>query len=485
DIKLPLRDEQGQVVGVVGLAEDVTERLRAERDLQTQRRLLQAVFDAVPFWITVRDRQGHLRMVNRRLAADYGREPEDFVGHSIAQDRFMTDEEKTRIEATVQEMRQTQRPVVAPEVPVTLPGNKKILLRMVQIPLFDNNGWFDGSVGLGEDITDRRKAEAALLQTQKLESLGVLAGGIAHDFNNLLVTILGNASLALLKLPGGTPAHEELSQIELAGQRAADLCRQLLSYAGKSRMEMEATNLNALVQEMPQLLKVSLPKGVTVNFNLAPTLPAVNGDPTQIRQVLMNLVINAGEAIGERTGVITISTGVLQADHAYLALAHMEPDPPEGPYVFLEVSDTGIGMSPETQARIFDPFFTTKFTGRGLGLASVLGIIRSHKGGLKVYSELGVGTSFKVLLPAAEHPQPAPERPPAEGPWRGSGTVLVVDDEASIRSVTRRMLAHLGFEVLEAADGQQALAALREHRDAVKLVVLDLTMPNMSGAETL
>ncbi len=482
-IKLPLRDESGGIAGVVALAEDVTERRRDLAELSAHRRLLQAVFDALPLWLTVRDKEDRFVIVNRRMAQAYGRDPQDFLGRVVAADPAQP--EAAAISSLLDEVRRTHQPALVPEVRLTLPGGERPLLRIVMVPLFDASGAFDGTIGLGEDITERKRSELALLQAQKMESLGVLAGGVAHDFNNLLVTILGNASLALLKLPADTPAREELGQIELAGQRAAELCRQMLSYAGRSRMEVEAVTINTLVQEMTQLLRVSLPKGVSIAFRLGENLPAVQADPTQIRQVVMNLVINAGEAIGERAGTITLTSGTLEADREYLSLAHMDKDSEPGSYLFLEVSDTGSGMSPETLARIFDPFFTTKFTGRGLGLASVLGIIRSHKGGLRVYSELGVGTSFKVLLPAAGAVAVPPNEEPWVASWRGSGGVLVVDDEESIRSVALRMLQHLGFEVQLAASGEEALAQLRAGQALPSLVLLDLTMPGMSGEETL
>ncbi len=484
-IKLPLRDEQDRTIGIVGLSEDVTQRRRAEHDLQTNRRLLRAVFDAVPFWLMVRDRTGRATLVNRRMAEDYGVQPEAFLGKTMQEDPHLSAQEKTALEAIDAEVMRTLRPMGVPELSLTLPGERVRLLRLVSIPLFDEAGEREGVLVLAEDITERKRSEQALLQAQKMESLGVLAGGIAHDFNNLLVAILGNASLALLKLKEAAVGFPELKQIELAGQSAADLCRQMLAYAGKGPLEMQRVDVNQLVQEMTQLLRVSLPKGVVFTFRLADTLPPVQGDPTQIRQVIMNLVINAGEAIGDKQGNITLTTGTQLADREYLERSHAAPDAVEGRYVFLEVSDSGHGMGPETLARIFDPFFTTKFTGRGLGLASVIGIIRGHLGALRVYSEPGVGSAFRVLLPEATAAVPADTAAPPFGRWEAGGRVLVVDDEADVLDVAQRMLTHLGFTVLPASSGAEALALLRADREPLRAALIDLTMPGLSGEEVV
>ena len=238
---------------------------------------------------------------------------------------------------------------------------------------------------------------------------------------------------------------------------------------------------------MLHLLRAAIAKNVVLHFNLADHLPAVVADATQIRQVLMNLVMNASDAIGERSGTIAISTGTVRADRAYLDATFMAQDVPAGDYVWIEVSDTGSGMSPETQARMFEPFFTTKFTGRGLGLAAVLGIVRGHKGALKVYTELRKGSSFKLLLPAATAASQAPspsERAPA-GPFSAGRTILVVDDEAAVRKVARDLLSHLGFRTLLAENGDAALALYRDRVAEIACVLMDLTMPGLDADETL
>ena len=332
--------------------------------------------------------------------------------------------------------------------------------------------------------TEKQALERKLQEAQKLESLGVLAGGIAHDFNNLLTGVLGNASLARMDLPAESPLQPLLEQIESAAMRAADLCKQMLAYSGKGRFVIQRLDLNALIEDTTRLLQVSISKRAVLKFNLADALPAVLGDATQLRQVVMNLVINASEAVGEKSGFISITTGLTRADRAYLAGTFYAPDLPEGDYVYLEVADNGGGMPPEVQARIFDPFFTTKFTGRGLGLAAVLGIVRGHKGALKVFSEAGWGTTFKILLPCADGPaEVSGAATPALAGWHGSGIALVVDDEETVRVTTARMLEALGFSTRLADNGRAGVEEFRAASGDIALVVLDLTMPHMDGEE--
>lgn len=340
------------------------------------------------------------------------------------------------------------------------------------------------------DMTDlksaeekRHRSEQQMLHVQKLESLGVLAGGIAHDFNNILLAIMGNTSLALQRVDQGSPLEQHLLQIEKASEKAADLARQMLAYSGKGRFVLEALDLNRLVREMTSMLEVSLSKKAVLRFHLAEELPGIVADPTQIRQIIMNLAINASEAIGEKSGEIAIATGTLLCDSHYLADTWLDEHLPEGRYVYLEVTDNGCGMNKETVDRIFEPFFTTKFTGRGLGMAAILGIVRGHKGVIKIYSEPGRGSSFKILLPATESAVLPPAAVNMAEGWRGAGTVLLVDDEDSVRDVASAMLHELGFEVISAADGREALELYRRHGEGIALVLMDLNMPNLSGEE--
>ena len=339
-------------------------------------------------------------------------------------------------------------------------------------------------VAIRADITERKLAEESIRQSQKLESLGVLAGGIAHDFNNLLTSILGNCNLGSMVLPEDSPALPYLDQIEKATLRAADLSRQMLAYAGKGKVVIQRVDLNRLVHEMTELLSVSLSKKALIRYDLAPVLPEIMADPTQMQQVAMNLVTNASEAIPEGvSGSITLRTGELMVEKNYMTVTSLPVGLTPGRYVTLEVSDTGCGMTPEVIAKIFDPFFTTKFTGRGLGLSALLGIVRSHGGALKVYSEPGRGTSMKVFLPSADPAGVEGGVRSGAVPWRGSGTLLVVDDETDARAVARAMGTHMGFQVLEASDGEEAVSLFQQRHGEIRLVLMDLTMPKMDGRE--
>ncbi len=360
-------------------------------------------------------------------------------------------------------------------------------------PLRDAQGRPAGLIGVAVDITSREKAERErraiehkLLDTQKLESLGLLAGGIAHDFNNLLMAILGNASLAALELAPGSATLDTVRRIEGAARRAADLTRQLLAYSGKGRFVTGPVDLNSVIQEMGELLRVSVSKQVSLRYGLSRELPAVQADATQLRQVVMNLIVNASEAIGEREGAISLSTGIFHASAEYLGASFQGEGLAPGEYIFLEVCDTGAGMDEAMRARVFDPFFTTKFTGRGLGLAAVLGIIRGHGGAIRVESAPGKGATFRLLFPpSARAAMPAPREPPAALPWRGKGRVLVIDDEGDVRSVAARMLEKLGLTAVQEESGPAGTARFREDPGAYVCVLLDMTMPQISGTEVL
>jgi signal transduction histidine kinase/CheY-like chemotaxis protein len=329
--------------------------------------------------------------------------------------------------------------------------------------------------------SEQGRLEAQIRHTQKLESLGVLAGGIAHDFNNLLVGILGHAGLALGQLPAASEALASVQQIQVAAQRAAQLTNQLLAYSGKGRFVTARFSLNEVVLEMQQLLATAISNKSELVTQLDPELPEIEADPGQIRQVVMNLITNASDAIGRADGRITVRTGVVAATVDDLRESYLDEQLPPGRYVFVEVADTGVGMDEAIRSRIFDPFFTTKFTGRGLGLAVVLGIVRSHRGAIRVDSQVGRGTTFQVLLPAAATAAGAAPAAEPEAFESGSGLVLVVDDEESVRQVAGAILEQAGFQVLSAADGASALELLQ--RQPVRAMLLDLTMPHMRGDE--
>ena len=364
---------------------------------------------------------------------------------------------------------------------------------------FDETGKALISVGVVHDITDQKKVELdrlnfekQILQTQKLESLGVLAGGIAHDFNNILMGILGYADLALSDMDSIDPAREFVQGINDSSKKAAGLVKQMLAYSGKGKFSLEPIDLNHLIDSTIQMLNVSISKNAVLRFNYSSTPVFLEGDPSQIRQIIMNLVINASDAVGKKSGIIAVTTGSMYCDREYIKgtgfeaqVAHTA-EISEGMYTFVEVADTGAGMSEQTLARIFEPFFTTKFTGRGLGLSAVLGIVGGHHGMVKIYSEEGKGTTFKVLFPLFESVAKASAMDDVDvvdHKWRGEGTFLIADDEEAVRTVGKHMLKRLGYEVLTAADGREAIEIYKENQTDIVGVLLDLTMPHKDGAE--
>jgi nitrogen-specific signal transduction histidine kinase len=336
-----------------------------------------------------------------------------------------------------------------------------------------------------EDITAIRRFEDELRQSQKMEAIGHLAAGVAHDFNNLLTGIMGHASLALDGLPKRDRRRSALEQVIQDGQKAADLTRQLLAYAGKGRTFLKRVDLSQVAIETSRLIQASIPEQVQLQLDLDKHLPPLLADPAQMQQVLMNLVINGAEAIGEAGGRVLVRTGRQRVTRERLPDLPPNQTAEPGEYVYLEVQDTGSGMDEQTRSRIFDPFFTTRFMGRGLGLAAVLGIVRQHKGVVQVHSVPGRGSTFRVLLPAGDEVSPRI----ADGEhWRrlrGSGTVLVVDADEVIRSFGRAALERHGYRVLLAQDGPEAVRLFQEAPREIGLVLIDMAMPGMNGLETL
>ncbi len=343
------------------------------------------------------------------------------------------------------------------------------------------------------DITQRKQAEKEhaefekqIQSTQRLESLAILAGGVAHDFNNLLTGILGNSDLALLETPPGSEAREYIEDIQKTAVRAAELCNQMLAYSGKAHFVVEALDLNHIIEETAHLLRNSVLKTAALRYSLAPDLPPLKGAGNQIRQVVLNLVTNAAEAFGAGKGKITITTGVTPCDRTILSRAVANDHLPEGDYIYLEVTDNGVGMESSMLETIFDPFFTTKFSGRGLGLAATLGIVRGHKGAIIVKSTKGKGSTFRVLFPCTqatisktvdEHSNMGDLQQPAK--------VLVVDDDDSVRVVTQRCLERMGLHVITANDGKEGVEVFGRVKDELSLAIVDLTMPHLNGVEVV
>ncbi|QXE88968.1 response regulator [Geomonas subterranea] len=463
------------------LQTEVVERKHAEQALLASEEKLRSIFASLTDVILVLDAEGRYLEIAPTSTKRLYRPPDELVGRKIPD--VFPGELADFFVSTIRKALAAGKTITV-DYPLVIQGEEI---------------WFTGNVTpmpgdrviwSAHDITQRKRAEEErlklekqMLHAQKLESLGVLAGGIAHDFNNILTVIVGNTDLALMRLAPESPVIDNLRRIETAAARASDLAHQMLAYSGKGHFVTEELDLNRLVEEMGQMLSVSVSKKAQLVYNLGRPLPSITGDATQIRQVLMNLVINASEAIGDESGIITISTGRLECTEPYFNGGWLSDPIQPGLYAYVEVSDNGCGMDRETMAKIFDPFFTTKFTGRGLGMAAVLGIVRGHLGAIRVYSEPEKGSTFKVILPAdgaavePHHAESAPEQA-----WRGSGTVLLIDDEDTIRALASEMLGELGFEVVTAADGREGMEIFRSRNDIV-LVLLDLTMPHMDGEQ--
>jgi PAS domain S-box-containing protein len=427
------------------------------------------------------DAAGSTTFVNAPMAAMLGCTVEGMLGRHLFD--FMDAEARREAEANL--ARRRQGVVERHDFRLRHADGSDVWTTMATNPLLDDEGHYVGALALCTDRTAARVQERKVQHAQKLESLGVLASGVAHDFNNLLVGILGNTDLALDALPSASPIRPMLEDVRAASTRAAAFTRQLLDYSGQGRFVVERLQLNDLVDELGRLLSSVLSKRAVLRFELDPRLPLVEGDVAQLQQILMNLLTNASDALDGQDGVITVSTRVVDADQLDASMTYLDGPLLAGAYVCLQVTDTGCGMSAATRDKIFDPFFTTKFTGRGLGLAAVLGILRSHRGAVAVASEPGEGTTFQVLLPSAGGaPLTASAvSVPGPAPAARAGTILVADDEAMIRKVTALVLEEAGFQVLLARDGQDAVDQFAAHADQIVAVLLDMTMPRLNGEE--
>ena len=463
------------------LQTEVAERKHAEEALAASEIKFRSIFASLTDVIMILDAEGRYLEIAPTNTNRLYRPPDELIGRRIADvfPKEIADFFVSTIKRTL-----SSGKITSVDYPLTIGGDEIWFTGNVTPMSANQVVWSARDItGRKQSEDERLKLEKQMLHTQKLESLGVLAGGIAHDFNNILTAIVGNADLALMRLNPESPAIENLHRIETAAARASDLARQMLAYSGKGRFVIEELDLNRLVEEMGHMLDVSISKKCVLRYNCYRPLPAMTADATQIRQIVMNLVINASEAIGDQSGVISITTGCLECTDAYLKDAWLSDQIPEGLYVFLEISDTGCGMSKDILSKIFDPFYTTKFTGRGLGMAAVLGIVRGHKGAIKVYSETGKGTTFKILFPAGTMPAELfNDKDGLAKDWQGSGTVLLIDDEETIRALGSEMLKELGYQVVTAEDGRQGLEIYQSRSD-ITLVLLDLTMPHMDGEQ--
>lgn len=521
--KGPLKDASGRIYGVLCYCRDITDRKQAEEALHTlnlelEERVRQRTVELSRANDELRVEVLERRKVEEALRryehiASASRDHMSFVGrdyiYQAVNDTYLKVHNRKREEIVGHSVadilgKEVFERLVKPNLDkclagcevhyeswFDLAGTGRRCLDVAYYPFFDEDGSVSGVVVSSRDITerkqaeeDRRRLEEQMRHAQKLESLGVMAGGIAHDFNNILMVVLGHAELTMMQLPEGSSLREDIQAIVKAAVRAADLSKQMLAYSGKGRFVVRALDLGEVVRDITSMLSVSISKKVQLHLNLAADLPAINADVSQLHQVIMNLVINASDAIGDGTGNITVSTGSMHCDRAFLSQTWLDENLPEGFYVYLEIVDTGCGMDKETLSRIFDPFFTTKFAGRGLGLAAVLGIIRSHRGALNIWSEPGKGARFTVLFPVAPKPAQDIEEESPVHKLAGRGTVLLVDDEDSVREVAGKMLENMGLKVLKASDGREALEVFRAQQENISCVLLDLTMPEMDGEET-
>ncbi|MEO6875938.1 MAG: CHASE domain-containing protein [Opitutaceae bacterium] len=471
------------------IAHEVTERTA---ELNESRRLLDSLLHALPGMAYRCQYDSQLKVIYASEGATVltGYTPDDFIWGRVHFRQLIHPEDVARVRSVTQAALQAHRDVEIEYRLLTRDHTEKWVLSRGR-GVYAENGSLLFLEGLAIDITASKQAEAdklaierKLLDGQKLESLGLMAGGIAHDFNNILTGILGNANLARFKVPADSPVVTHLTKIELGTARAAELCQQMLAYSGKSSFHIEAVDLSQLVNDTLPLLHTTLASRARLQLNLSPQPAVVLADATQLRQIVMNLVINAADAITERPGEIQVTTGHRRFETEFLRAAQDGDTLPPGEYVFIQVRDNGCGMAAETLARIFDPFFTTKFAGRGLGLAAVRGIVRGHHGALHVVSAPGQGSTFTLILPPSTQPVSLPTPVPFET-RKYSGKALVIDDEAPVREATAGLLATFGFTPLTADNGAVGLAQFCTGPAGFTIVLLDLTMPGMNGEETL
>ena len=482
--KIPWRDEAGAIIGLFGISKEITDRKRAEDALHASHVKGRALLEAIPDLMFRMSRDGVLLDFHAHQPGELYVPPEDFLGRTV--DTVLPTEIARLCRAKIAHTLDSDRTSTF-EYSLTLEGGERHYeARMVP------SGEADQVIVLVRDTTDRHRSEAdrrtleaQLQHAQKLESLGVLAGGIAHDFNNLLTSILGGAELGLLVMPPDAPARRHIETCHSAALRAADLTQQLLAYAGGSERKPTLVDLAELVLDTQRLMAASLSREATVELDL-PQGHLVQADVTQLRQVLMNVLLNASDALGNRPGTVRVACGSLQLTEAIPANRCAPDGLAVGPYAFLEVSDTGCGMERDTLTRVFDPFFTTKARGHGLGMSVVLGIVSGHGGGITIASTPAGGTRVRILLPVCPPEVEGPDVPEAVGPlWRHHGTALVVDDDAPVRHTLSNMLAGLGFEVLTAAHGREGVECFAGRAHEIDVVVLDVTMPVLSGPAAL
>ncbi len=470
------------------LQKQVDERKLAETELAQQRSFLRQIIDLNPNFIFAKDRESRFTLVNQAVAEAYGTSVETLIGktdHEFNSNR----EEVEGFCADDLAVMNTLNEKFIPEETMTDATGRVRWLQTVKRAILSDDGTANQVLGIATDITARKQAEEALLQSeeqlrqsQKMEAVGKLAGGVAHDFNNLLTAINGYSEICLRRLTPDNPVYHNIEQIKKAGDRAASLTRQLLAFSRKQILQPRVIDLNQVVVEMNEMLHRLIGEDIDLLMKLAPDLGKVMADPNQVEQVLMNLLINARDAMPDG-GKLTIETSNFYIGGEYAA-RHMSVRP--GYYVMLAVTDTGCGMDAATQERIFEPFFTTKEVGKGtgLGLATVYGIVKQSEGNIWVYSEVNHGTSFKIYLPFVETATGESKGKTAKREFaKGSETVLLVEDEELVRKMTSEILQESGYQVLAAKNGREGLRLGQQHPGVIHLMLTDVVMPQMSGRE--
>ena len=479
----PVRNGNGTVVRLAGAAQDVTEQVQATELLRESEARLKSAerMTHVGHWTW--DLKTNRASWSEEIFHIMGRPPDHPPGYEAFLE-MVAEADKERLKDWVSGCLSEKRGGFIEYRVVRPNGEVRVIACTSEVRLGD-----DGSpellFGACQDVTEAKRAQEESFARQKLESLGTLAGGIAHDFNNLLGAVLAQTELAIAELASGSDPREELNAIKDVAIRGSEIVRQLMIYAGKESDDVETVDVSTVVEGMLGLLKVALSRHATLVTNFARGIPPVLARAAQLSQIVMNLVVNASEALGDRDGVIRVTT-----EHITLARAELNTRAaPAGQYVRLEISDTGCGMTPETQAKVFDPFFTTKFSGRGLGLAVVLGIVRSLHGTIQIASEPGKGTTVEVLLPCAESAAKAEISPGSamvdSVPPAPSGSVLIVEDEEPLSQAVARVLRKAGMQVFEAASGSAGIEFLRSRCSEIDVILLDLTIPGASSQEVL
>jgi PAS domain S-box-containing protein len=496
-VMVGLRDDAGQVVGLAKIIRDDTERHRSEEMLQYQVNLADAITSTAVEAMFLLDNEGRITFANPTAVSLFGWEQEELIGELLHDKLHYQHADGTWYPGADCPHRQV---LITGETYRSVEDcfvhrDGRIIPISCSLAPIRSDSIIAGAVMVVRDLTDEKQAanvqrenEEALRQAQKLESIGVLAGGIAHDFNNLLTGVMGNAGLARRAIQAGKAeqAAKLLGDVIAASERAADLTRQLLAYAGKGRFLILPVDLAKLVSEVSTLIRASISKKITLVIDVPDDCPVVEADRAQIQQLFMNLVINGGEAIGDQPGTLTVR---VRTEH----LSERRERPrtegfpiSTGDYVRIDVTDTGAGMDDVTRSRIFEPFFTTKFLGRGLGLSAALGIVRGHRGAIGVLSQPGQGTTFTVLLPIRRdlrRPERISGHVAVEPELQGAGTILVADDEEAVRALVQSVLESAGYSVELAKDGLETVERLRVLGESVRLILLDLTMPTLGGAE--